>query len=139
MKSGQFTRNGITKWAELGFFLNPGFFLNTVRSAGFWTFLAAILSCWSAERATAFQTEQYIPADQLDVLFQRDRKGVLLSREEFRKLVSVAEQNAAEQQQQPPAKQKRVKILVVSATACLERVSYVLAAEGRTRRPQLNS
>ena len=38
--------------------------------------------------------EQFIPADQLDTVFDRDRRGVMMKREEFLSLLKQARANA---------------------------------------------
>jgi len=38
--------------------------------------------------------EQFIPADQLDTVFDRDRRGVMMKREEFLSLLEKARANA---------------------------------------------
>ena len=40
-------------------------------------------------------SEQFVPADQLDTVFDRDRRGVMMKRDEFRKLLEQARANAA--------------------------------------------
>jgi hypothetical protein len=39
--------------------------------------------------------EQFIPADQLDTVFERDRRGVMMKRDEFKALLEKARANAA--------------------------------------------
>ena len=39
--------------------------------------------------------EQFIPADQLDTVFERDRRGVMMKRDEFKALLKKARANAA--------------------------------------------
>jgi hypothetical protein len=39
--------------------------------------------------------EQFIPADQLDTVFDRDRRGVMMKRDEFKALLEKARANAA--------------------------------------------
>jgi hypothetical protein len=49
------------------------------------------------EIPTRLPSEQFVPADQLDTVFNRDRRGVMMKRDEFRKLLEQARANAAAQ------------------------------------------
>lgn len=51
--------------------------------------------------AAGLAREQYVPADQLDAIFERDRRGVLLPRAELLELLQKAEARAAQQQEHP--------------------------------------
>lgn len=53
--------------------------------------------------------EQFVPVEELDAVFSRDRRGVMMKREEFRQLLEKARANAA-------AGQTPVPILVEQAT-----------------------
>ncbi|MCA9036336.1 MAG: hypothetical protein KDA91_14475, partial [Planctomycetaceae bacterium] len=68
--------------------------------------LPAFLPCCMAQDATTgtlpLQNERFIPADQLDVLFERDGGGVLMPRSQFRELLARAKANAAADNQKPP-------------------------------------
>jgi hypothetical protein len=59
--------------------------------------------CASAQQDDSVQParEQFIPADQLDVLFARERRGVLISRAEFQQLLKKAGGNVASTATQP--------------------------------------
>src|SRR5690606_28572531 len=41
--------------------------------------------------------EQFIPADELDTLFERDHRGVMMKREEFQELLAKARASVANQ------------------------------------------
>jgi hypothetical protein len=58
-------------------------------------------------------SEQFVPADQLDAVFNRDRRGVMMKRDEFRKLLEQARANAAGQDHP-------VSILAEQATLTVE-------------------
>ena len=54
----------------------------------------AFLSLVSAQEITPQPSEQFIPADQLDAVFDRDRRGVMMKRDEFKALLDKARANA---------------------------------------------
>ncbi|HQX52145.1 MAG TPA: hypothetical protein PLR25_19660 [Planctomycetaceae bacterium] len=58
--------------------------------------LFSILTCLSFVPSASAQdtNEQFIPADQLDTVFDRDRRGVMMKREEFQDLLEKARANA---------------------------------------------
>ena len=87
--------------------LTTGFIMRTVNCVS--PLLALAMLCGSTALAqtpdppTGPARELYIPSDQLDVLFQRERRGVLMSRDEFLKLLRQAETNVSAGAGQLPA------------------------------------
>lgn len=64
--------------------------------AGFIVLIATLFGLPSASAQTEDKSnEQFIPADQLDAVFDRDRRGVMMKRDEFRALLAQARANAA--------------------------------------------
>ncbi len=55
----------------------------------FFTFLP-----WASAQDPPQPNEQFIPADQLDTVFDRDRRGVMMKREEFLEMLEQARANA---------------------------------------------
>jgi hypothetical protein len=68
-----------------------------------WTCATAGLPACHAQSTAPAQParEQFVPVEQLDTIFARDRRGVLMSRGEFRELLQRAEQNTAAAAGQP--------------------------------------
>ena len=64
--------------------------------------LLTLLTCFTdipsapAQEVAAKPKEQFIPFDQLDTVFDRDRRGVMMKREEFKALLAKARDNATE-------------------------------------------
>ena len=57
------------------------------------TFLTGVR--YAAAQDPPQPNEQFIPADQLDTVFDRDRRGVMMKREEFQSLLEKARANAS--------------------------------------------
>lgn len=56
--------------------------------------------------------EQFIPADQLDTVFERDRRGVMMKRDEFKALLEKARANAATNEIPIPIITERANLLI---------------------------
>lgn len=57
--------------------------------------LLTFLPLASAQDTQPQPNEQFVPADQLDAVFDRDRRGVMMKREQFKALLEKARTNAA--------------------------------------------
>ena len=59
--------------------------------------LLTLFTCvpYAAAQEPSQPNEQFIPADQLDTVFDRDRRGVMMKREEFQSLLEKARANAS--------------------------------------------
>ena len=113
----------------VGFVMNDR--INFIRSGSKWTtggllsacLLAILSSVVPAEETTA-RRQVYVPIEDLNVLLERDPNGVLLKRDEFNRLQSLADKNAASTPNNPSTAVTRGEYsarvtdssLVVSAT-----------------------
>ena len=76
--------------------------INLMVTGWLFTSTPCVLGQESRSGATAGpDREQFIPVDQMDTLFARDRAGVLMPREQFRELLQRAQQNAEAQADLP--------------------------------------
>lgn len=74
-----------------------------------------LLTClpWASAQDTQTQpNEQFIPADQLDAVFDRDRRGVMMKRDEFKALLEKARANADVEQIPIPIITEQANIIV---------------------------
>ena len=71
------------------------------------------LSFVSAQETTPQPNEQFVPADQLDAVFDRDRRGVMMKRDEFKALLEKARTNADVEQIPIPIITEQANITVI--------------------------
>ena len=74
---------------------------------------AAGLSIASAQEKTPQPNEQFVPADQLDAVFDRDRRGVMMKRDEFKALLEKARANVVVEQIPIPIITEQANLTVI--------------------------